>query len=115
MTKNGYAISKIDAVDAPSILIPEKIKKFANVAKTTAIKIKPRLNFPELSSIFTDCPSNKSIGRVIMAISIELINNKANGETFVKIFWSIVYTKPQVTAAAMANINPNVFIIKDTH
>src|SRR3989338_3500939 len=90
ITKNGYAISKIDAVDAPSILIPEKIKKLANVAKTTETK--------------------NNIGKVIIAMSTESIKSKDNGETLSNIFWSIVYTKPQVTAAAMAYINPTVFI-----
>ena len=110
ITKNGYAISKIDAVDAPSILIPEKIKKFANVAKTTEIKISPKLNLPDPSKIFIDCESKSSIGKVIMAMSTESIKSRDNGETLSKIFWSIVYTRPQVTAAAMAYINPTVFI-----
>ena len=110
ITKNGYAISKIDAVDAPSILIPEKIKKFANVAKTTEIKISPKLNLPDPSKTFIDCESKSSIGKVIMAMSTESIKSRDNGETLSKIFWSIVYTKPQVTAAAMAYINPTVFI-----
>ena len=110
ITKNGYAISKIDAVDAPSILIPEKIKKLANVAKTTETKISPRLSFPEPSKTFIDCESKNNIGKVIIAMSTESIKSKDNGETLSNIFWSIVYTKPQVTAAAMAYINPTVFI-----
>src|SRR3989344_1501278 len=110
ITKNGYAISKIEAMDAPSILIPEKIKKFANVARTTERKISPRLSFPDPSKTFIDYESKSSIGKVIIAMSTESIKSKDNGETLSKIFWSIVYTKPQVTAAAMAYINPTVFI-----
>lgn len=110
ITKNGYAISKIDAVDAPSILIPEKMKKFANVAKITERRIKPRLSFPDPNKTFIDCESKSNIGKVIMAMSTESIKIKDNGETLSNIFWSIVYTKPQVTAAAMAYINPTVFI-----
>jgi len=54
MTKNGYAISKTEAVGAPSILIPEKIKKFARVAKTTEVIIRIKLTFPELNNVLTD-------------------------------------------------------------
>ncbi len=110
ITKNGYAISKIDAVDAPSILIPEKIKKFANVAKTTERKISPRLSFPDPSKTFIDCELRSNIGKVIIAMSTELMKSKDSGETLSNIFWSIVYTKPHVTAAAMEYINPTVCI-----
>jgi len=54
-TKNGYAISKTEASDAPSILIAEKIKKFASTARTTEMKIKPRFHVPELASTRIDC------------------------------------------------------------
>lgn len=70
-TKNGYAISKIDAVDAPIILIAEKMKKLAAVATAFERKINPRFTLPGLNNVFKKpLPSaNKSIGRIIIAIN----------------------------------------------
>lgn len=111
ITKKGYAISRIAAVEAPRDFIPEKMKKFANAAKITERKIRPRLSPPEFNNILTDGLSNKSIGRVITAKSNELVASNAKGETLSRTLWSIVYTRPHVIAAVIAYINPIIRIV----
>lgn len=46
-TKNGYAISKMEAVEAPRIFMLEKIKKLANAANAKEI-IMSSHNLPEV-------------------------------------------------------------------
>ena len=48
-TKNGYAISNTDAVDAPRILTAEKMKKFAAIVRAMAIRIITQIFDEELT------------------------------------------------------------------
>lgn len=100
----------IDAVDAPKLLILEKIKKFASVAKMTEPIINNRLVEPEFSTAFIE-PLLKNInGNISIAVITESMNTNVIGDTPKRIFWSMVYTSPQVTAADIAYMNPNFFI-----
>lgn len=89
-TKNGYAISMTDADEAPICLMAEKIKKLAKVAKSKDSKIKAKFCWPEPSNVFTPSRLKKTSGKTMTAVTIEFIKSRAIGETFVRIFWSIV-------------------------
>ena len=53
-TKNGYAISIIDAVSEPNLLIPEKMKKLASVARMTELIINIRVVLLQYITAFID-------------------------------------------------------------
>ena len=59
----------IDAYDAPMLLIPEKIKKFAAVASTIDKRIRARFDLPEVSNVFIDTWSRKRIGNSMIAVT----------------------------------------------
>ena len=87
-TKNGYAISKNEAVEAPRILMAERIKKLAPIARTMESIMSGQLFFPEFNKVFIELSKNTN-GNIIIAVNIEFINNRASGERLVSIFWSI--------------------------
>lgn len=88
-TKNGYAISIMEASDAFRFLILEKIRKFAKVAKTPETIISSRTVFPELITFFKCSPLEITKGKVITAAKSELINKRVMGEILERIFWSM--------------------------
>ena len=101
----------MEAVEAFSALMPDKMKKLARAASTIEKNMSQRFSRPELSRLFTDPASKITIGRVMSAVTAELIKRRLKGETFVSIFWSIAYTSPQVTAAEIAKMNPTFFMV----
>ena len=88
-TKNGYAISIIEAADAPKLLMPEKIKKFANVAKSAEIRINDKVVFPEPNKDFKELLLKNIKGNVINVAKNEVPNKRIIGEMPERIFWSI--------------------------
>jgi len=84
-TKNGYAISMIDAFEAPRLLIPENIRKFASAAKMTERMINVIFAEPECITAFID-PLLKNInGNITIIVINELINNSVIGEIPIRI------------------------------
>ena len=79
----------MEAVEASKFLMPEKIKKFAKVARTMEIIIKNQVVLPKFSKFFTDPLSKNTNGSIITAAKIESINKRVSGETPERIFWSI--------------------------
>lgn len=54
-TKNGYAISIIEAEDAPMLLIAVKIKKLATAAKITDSTISASILLDEKTDLMESC------------------------------------------------------------
>ncbi len=76
----------IEAVEAPRVFIPEKIRRLAMAAKTTSARINQRFAFPDIRTFFID-PSLQNInGNMIIAEITELMNKRVIGETFERIF-----------------------------
>ena len=88
-TKNGYEISIIDALEDPNDFIPESIKKLAHIAKITTRIISSRFIFPKPKNVFIELFCQKMNGNIVIVVSNEVINKKANGENSWRIFWSI--------------------------
>lgn len=79
----------IEAVEAPRIFIPEKIKTFATVARMTVRIIKNKLGLVTIKTFFIE-PWLKNInGETTNAAIIESINTKTTGLIPIRIFWSI--------------------------
>ena len=76
----------MEAVEASKFLMPDKIKKFAKVAKAIEIIIKDQVVLPECSKFFIDPLSKNTNGNIIIAAKIESINKRVNGETPERIF-----------------------------
>ena len=53
-TKNGQAISIIEAYDAPIFFIAEKIRKFASNANKIDTTMRIMFDFPEESKVLTE-------------------------------------------------------------
>ncbi len=70
----------MDAVDAPKILIPEKIKKFASAAKTIEPMINAIFVGPELNTAFIEPLLKNTNGNMIIAVITELMNNSVIGQ-----------------------------------
>jgi len=101
-TKNGYAISMMDAVEAPNIFMPEKMRKLASAAKTTEATMSQRMVPREEKMVFIDPPSKNKKGNTSIAVNSELIKRYASGDEPESIFWSKAYTNPHVSAAPTA-------------
>jgi Na+-transporting NADH:ubiquinone oxidoreductase subunit NqrB len=70
----------IEASVALSALIPEKIKKFATIARMTELIISAKFVLLTVNREVTDPLSNKRIGRMIITVATELKNKSAIGE-----------------------------------
>ncbi len=80
-TKKGYEISIIEAVEAPKLSILEKIKKLAKVAKTRERTMSHKFDPPIVKTSFTDSLLMNKKGSIIMAMIIESITRRVNGDT----------------------------------
>ena len=84
--KKGYAISIIEAVEAPKFFILVKLKKFAIATRTAQIKMRTHVDFSIVSTFFIWIALKKINGIIIQANNAECINKRMSGDTFVKIF-----------------------------
>jgi hypothetical protein len=105
-TKNGYEISRIEAVEASSIRMLEKMKKLASAARASDRKIRLQSFSGTIESEVNTFFWRNTIGKSKMAVRSESMKSNASGDTPRRTFWSIVYTSPHVMAAAIAYTKP---------
>ncbi len=76
----------MEAVEAPKIFIPEKIKKVASAPSSIEIKTSQRFSLPESNNIRIGSGLRIINGMETSSMIKESIKIKANGETLVNIF-----------------------------
>lgn len=76
----------IDAVEASRFLIPEKIKKFAKVARTIETITKIQFVFPETNTSLIEPLLKNKKGNMMIAVIIELMKTSVAGAIFTKTF-----------------------------
>lgn len=76
----------MEAVEAFIFLIPDKIKKFARVAKAIARIINGQFVFVETNASFMPLLPKRMNGNMIIAARIESINKSGRGATPERIF-----------------------------
>ncbi len=80
----------IEAEDAPTDFMAEKIKKFAKMARSMDRTIRDKFVFPEESNVFIELWSKKTIGNITIAAIKESTNTNVIGDVPWRILWSIV-------------------------
>ena len=88
------------------ILMLEKMKKFASAARMREAMMSNQILGESCEREASEFLSMKINGKRSTAVSSESIKRSAKGEVPLRTFWSIVYTSPHVTAAAVAHKNP---------